>query len=219
MLRSFLVQIRKAFYEDQTKALTRTSIVAAILLAIGTAMDFTLPYGPWWNTLRAAVVLPTGIVSFIVAYMISLRMHDKRIREDSEWEPYRTRFSPRWRQRISAIIGAVLLVAIYAASDGVGYSITATAVVVVVIGLLAFLRMTRKEQLRSDYSVPDPRDTRIDDEVEKRDKERELLAEEKRRLKQLKRTRILKGEKADELQEDFDEEAQQAEKDSESLKK
>src|SRR5699024_1252497 len=215
LLRRGLVTIRKWYNKDFKYALKVALLVLFASIAVGLAADFFLPFNGWWNALRSVILLPTAAAGFVVSYLLSLKMHYNQMTNDPDWVPYRARFSPLWRRRIALIIGAILLVLIYALGFQPGYTALASSIVVVGLSLIAFVRRTQKEILREELTVPDPRDTRFNNRVKEVTKEREAAAEERRKKAKLRRERIVRGKKyADKMEEEFDLEAEEVKEES-----
>lgn len=147
------------------------SVLAAVLV------DLFLPFGAWWNLIRTLVLVPLSVSMFAVGYGIGLILH--RIRsKNPEWRPYRTRFSPLWRMRISAIAAAIGLVLVYASGDSPVFTIFSSFLLALGLGLLAFMRRTSQEMKRETLGIPDARDVSYDAEMRKlQDSRKKIMAD------------------------------------------
>lgn len=159
LFRKFLVRIRKEFNTNKGRLYGYSSGVLCAFIAFGIAADGLLPFSGLWNVLRTIILVPTAVSAFVFGYAISLELHFRRIANDPDWKPFRMRFSPTWRRRISAIIAAFAIVFVYANGYRIGYTLVSSLFVSVIIGIFAFLRTTRDEARREEFNIPDTRDT------------------------------------------------------------
>lgn len=182
MFRKFLMRIRKEYNTNRRRLFQYSAIAMVLSIGVGLAVDFFLPFNNGlWMTVRSLILIPTAGSIFIFSYGVSLYFHYKRMNSVEEWTPYRMRFSPAWRGKISLIIGAVLVVLIYATGQRIGYTLVSSILVAVVIALFAFMRRTRDERVREDFAIPDSRDTRFSEHKTVLDKQREKARLEKAR--------------------------------------
>ena len=163
LFRKALLTLRR-LYRTNTKNYFAYSISFTVLMAaITTAVDALVPFEGAWNILRSVLLVPTAVALFATAYGIGLYLHFRKTATDDEWVPFRARFSPAWRTRIALIVGAVLLVLIYALGQQPGYTLVSSVFGAIIIALFAFLRRTRDEAAREEYNIPDIRDTRFNE--------------------------------------------------------
>lgn len=147
------------------------SMIAAVLV------DVLLPFGAWWNLIRTLVLVPLSVSMFAVGYGVGLILHRIRNR-NPEWKPYRTRFSPLWRMRISAIAAAIGLVLVYASGESPVYTIFSGFLLALGLGLLAFMRRTTQEMKRENLGIPDARDVSYDAEMRRlQDSRKKIMAD------------------------------------------
>lgn len=173
--RELLIRLRAAYDDPSLRKswIIRAAIVFAVTFILGLVIDFTMPFTIVVNFLRTLLMVPSAIGLFVLLYFYSIRLHLYQVRQNADWRPYRTRFSPTWRRRIAAIVVAVLVVMLYGAGQGPGYTFVSTLFLVVVFALLAFIRTTKQEDSREKYDIPDPRDVRYRQTVKKLKKARE----------------------------------------------
>jgi len=174
--RKFLTFLRKG---QNTKGMGYFYLWGGVLLGSALAavlVDLFVPFGAWWNLIRTVVLVPLSVSIFAVGYGISLILHRTRIKDPS-WRPYRTRFSPLWRMRISAIVGALGLVLIYASNESPLFTIFSSGILAVGFALFAFMRRTSQELKREKLGIPDARDVSYDSEVRKLQESRKKIVE------------------------------------------
>lgn len=184
MVRNGLIRIRKAFNQDQKRFFLVMGVVAALSVVISFVLDAFTPFGGVAMIGRSLLLIPLSGSIFSIGYAVSLILHRARIREDEAWVPFRLRFSPTWRRRIALIVGAFLVVIMYASGFRVGYTLTAGITLAIGIALLAFIRTTRAEAAREAMDIPDRRDVRIDHYVANREKIREEKKAARKRKKE-----------------------------------
>lgn len=159
LFRKFLVRIRKEYNTEKKRLFIYSSIALIVSALLGVLVDAFLPFEGGWNILRSAVLVPTSVSIFILGYAISLDMHYKKIRDNPDWIPFRSRMSPTWRRRISAIVAAFAFIFVYANGYRIGYTFVSSLFVAAVIAIFAFMRTTREEANREEFDIPDVRDT------------------------------------------------------------
>lgn len=176
--RKFLTFLRKG---QNTKGMSYFYLWGSILLGsvlVAVLVDLLVPFGAWWNLIRTVVLIPLSVSIFAVGYGISLILHRMRS-TDPSWRPYRTRFSPLWRMRISAIVGALGLVAIYAAGESPVFTIFSAGLIALGLTLVAFMRRTSQELKRERLGIPDARDVSYDSEVRKLQERRKRITDQR----------------------------------------
>jgi pimeloyl-ACP methyl ester carboxylesterase len=198
LFRKFLVRIRKEFNTNKGRLFGYSFGVLCAFIAFGIAADGLLPFNGLWNALRTIILIPTSLSAFVLGYAISLELHYRKIANDPEWRPYRSRFSPTWRRRISAIAAAFAIVFVYANGYRIGYTLVSSLFVSVVIAIFAFLRTTQDEAKREEFNIPDSRDTNY--ETHRRKLAADRLAAQKRREEE-KKNRKTKNKKPSEISE------------------
>jgi len=187
------------------KALVRQSIIILVLFGAGAFLsDIFLPWNAWWwSAIRAAIMLPLALSMFIIGYCITIMQGDERAEKFKDGdEPYvslREQFSPAWRRRFSAIIGAFLFVITFAFNGRFMYTFVFAICGAIAIGLFVFMRLTSEEQARAELNIPDPRD------LEQAEKLRELQAEKKNK-KNKKKSKNDDDDDDDDIEPDEDEE-------------
>ena len=184
--RKFLTFLRKGFNTRGKKYFYLWGSILAVSLAASIVVDLIVPFGAWWNLIRTAVLVPLSVSIFAVGYAISLVLHRMRS-TDPEWRPYRTRFSPLWRMRISAILVAVGLVLVYAAGESPVFTLFSSVLLAVGLALLAFVRRTSQELKREKLGIPDARDVNYDSEVRRLQDSRKTIMAERAAKREAKR--------------------------------
>lgn len=185
LFRKFLVKIRKEFNTNKGRLFGYSSGVLFAFTAIGIAVDGLLPFNGLWNVLRTVILIPTSVSAFVFGYAISLELHYRKIANDPDWKPFRMRFSPTWRRRISSIAAAFAIVFVYANGYRIGYTLVSSLFVSVVIAIFAFLRTTRDEAKREEFNIPDTRDTNY--ETHRRKLAADRVAAQRRREEEKKK--------------------------------
>lgn len=193
--REFLRRIRLSYNTDRNRTYKRLGIPLAVLIIAGFLADIFLPFGGttlgmWSNVIRAVfIVLPTGVIGFWLAYMVSLSLHYGKMETDKDWVPFRLRYSLSWRRSMAAVVAAVLVVGIWAIGQHPGYSLWASIILMSVGGLLAFIRPTKFEMDMEEQGIPDPRDRKFRERMakQKEESERRIQQKQEKRDARLKR--------------------------------
>lgn len=180
MLREVLIRIRKEFNTNTNRFFVITGATFAVSLIVSFLLDALTPFSGVAMVARSMLLMPLGGSIFALGYVVSLLLHRARVREDDTWIPFRLRFSPSWRRRISLIVGAFLVVVMYSSGFRIGYTLTAGTVVAIVIALFAFMRTTREEAARESMNIPDSRDIRYKRQMKERERVREERKEARR---------------------------------------
>lgn len=171
-LRKFLIRLRSE-YDSDPKRLFTYAILAVLLTALfSTLVDLFLPFGGISNIFRSLLLVPTSISIFVLSYSVSLSFHFKQMNNDPGWKPYRSRFSPMWRRRISIVVVAILLVMAQGVSRNAGYTLASSLLGAILISLLAFIRTSKEESAREELDIPDSRDVVYDAQKRKFERER-----------------------------------------------
>lgn len=181
--RKGLIYLRKQYNTNLLKAVA--VIVAAILITVclGLVADAFLPHESFMNwavVVKTVVAVPTSVSIFSLAYMVSLFFHNSKVNSDPSWVPYRSRYSPKQRLYLVAVVGALAFVFNYGWGTN---TLAASLVLAVGIACLAFLRLDTTEQRNFDTGVVDIRDI----EAQKRIKENQRARAKKARDKERKK--------------------------------
>lgn len=197
LLRQLLVKLRSWYYSDERRKVIQTLlIVFAIATLAGFALDIFTPFTGVWVFARSAVLIPIASTVFMLGYMLSLGMKDRRKVTDPDWVPLRERYSPRRRLQVGIICGAVLLVVVYSLSQMPGYTLLASLIVSAALALVTFNRRTLRETRQADLGIPDSRDANYNRVVDQARKRREQKTQMKSNTKSVRRERLLRGRKA-----------------------
>lgn len=176
--RKFLTFLRKEYNTKGNKYFKTWGSVLLVSLIAGVLVDIFVPFGAWWNLIRTCILVPLATSIFAVGYAVSLSLHRMKS-ADPEWKPYRTRFSPLWRIRISAIVGTVAFVLIYAAGESPVFTLFSSAMLAVGFALVAFMRKTAQEQKREALGIPDARDVSYDSELRRLQNRRKVAIDQR----------------------------------------
>jgi hypothetical protein len=180
--RKFLVWCRRQYNLNRKNTLIKLISAFVFFAASSIVVDIYLPFGSIWMYLRTLLLIPISVSIFIIFYFLSLYLHDRKVSTDENWVPYRMRFSPSWRRRISAIVGALIFVFIYATGFRPGYTLVSSILASIVIALFAFMRTTKSEATREELNIPDLRDIKYNERKAELEAERaEALAEARRK--------------------------------------
>lgn len=172
--RKFLTFLRKEHNTKGNKYFKTWGSVLLVSLIAGVLVDIFVPFGAWWNLIRTCILVPLATAIFAVGYAISLNLHRMRS-TDPTWKPYRTRFSPLWRMRISAIVGTIAFVLIYAAGESPVFTLFSSLMLAVGLTLVSFMRKTAQEQKRENLGIPDARDVSYDSELRRLQTQRKAV--------------------------------------------
>lgn len=193
--RKALVRIRKEYNQNPKRLFLYSGLSILVCSLFGVLSDFVLPFVLWGNLIRSLILIPTAISMFTFGYGVSLFMHYAKLESDPNWMPYRLRFSPSWRRRMSLIAAALMFVGIYANGFRIGYTIIASVFVALTIALFAFMRTTREESRREELNLPDSRDTRYERQMKKLEKARLESVRQKELRKKERRENLIYGNK------------------------
>jgi len=193
--RRFLVRIKKEYNTNRKNLFLFSTLASVLFILIGIAADLFIPFNSWGNLIRTLILIPTATSMFIWGYSIAIHNHYKKIETDPMWVPFRARLSPTWRRRTALIVGAVLVVGVYANSQSIGYTPISSLFTAIVIGLVAFIRTTREEARREEFDIPDERDIRYDQQMKKIEQARkEAIHKKQLRKENRKNKNILDDE-------------------------
>ncbi len=184
--RKFLTFLRKGLNTRGRKYFYLWGAVLGVALLASVLVDVFVPFGAWWNLIRTVVLVPLSVSIFAVGYGIGLILHRMRS-TDPSWRPYRTRFSPLWRMRISAIVAALGFVVLYATRESAVFTLFSSALLALGLTLLAFMRRTSQELKREDLGIPDARDVSYDSEVRRLQENRRRIMAERAEQRDAKR--------------------------------
>lgn len=161
--RKFLVDIRKNFNTNKRNLFIYSITTLILSVALGFIVDVFTDFNGIWMIIRSLILILQGISLFVVAYSVSLFLHYSKMKDvENEWTPYRARYSPAWRLRISLLIGAFIFVAQYANEFNAFYTFRSSVTAAVVIAIFAFLRKTSQEKRNEELEIPDIRDVKYE---------------------------------------------------------
>lgn len=207
--RKALIWIKKQNNTDQKRFLLITGAIFITSLILSLVVDYFTPFYGLWMFIRSIILIPLSLTIFTLSYSLSLYLHKRMIENNPEWVSFRARFSPTWRNRISIIIGAFLLLIIYVSQEKVGYTLVSSTIIAVVIALFAFMRKTKDEKIRSELGVPDERDIeykKLVEELEEEQKRSKQISLQKKSKKKYDRWGIKDKNYVEEIDEDYFEE-------------
>lgn len=196
--RRALIWIRNQ-YLDHPKELFLYAIAAFLVTgAVSVLADFLLSWEQWAIFVRAALVVPTAAAIFVLGYSLAIAYVDYRTGRDPDYKSWRIKLSPTMRERVSALLAAVLFVLMFAVAQRPGYTFVASLIVAAAVGLFAFMRRTSDELTREAVGLPDVRDLSLQLHM----KEQAKQAANKLTRKQAKEQ--AKAEKAQETREQIE---------------
>lgn len=184
MLRKGLIRLRREYNTRLSRLVIASGGAFLVFAVAGVLVDYFFPFAGWWNVLRSGILIPLSLSIFVLGYTLSIYLHRKRIEEDPAWVPFRSRFTLRWRRRMAAIAAAFLFVLVYGAGHSLFYTLVSSVFVSIAIALFAFIRPSREESLREELEIPDARDLRYDERLEKIKADREKAKAAARRKDQ-----------------------------------
>lgn len=194
MLNELSIRLRK-MTEDRP-AVFGWAIAAMILLGVADVVaDMLMPTGFVWNCVRTVLALVTAVPMFMSGYFIGMKIHDASVASAEEdgvdYLEYRLRKSPNARYRRAFIAICIIALLGILTYNTVIYTVSAAAVVSMVMAVMLYCRLTPDEKILAEYGSPDPRD--IIEEAEEEDQRltreankelhREKVEARKRRLR------------------------------------
>lgn len=194
MLNGLSIRLRK-MTEDRP-AVFGWAIAAMILLGMADVVaDMLMPTGFVWNCVRTVLALVTAVPMFMSGYFIGMKIHDASVASAEEdgvdYLEYRLRKSPNSRYRRAFIAICIIALLGILTYNTVIYTVSAAAVVSLVVAVMLYCRLTPDEKILAEYGSPDPRD--IIEEAEEEDQRltreankelhREKVEARKRRLR------------------------------------
>jgi len=215
MLNGLSIRLRK-MTEDRP-AVFGWAIAAMVLLGVADVVaDMLMPTGFVWNCVRTVLALVTAVPMFMSGYYIGMKIHDASVASAEEdgvdYMEYRLRKSPNARYRRAFIAICIIALLGILTYNTVIYTVSAAAVVSMVMAVMLYCRLTPDERILAEYGSPDPRD--IIEEAEEEDQR--LTREANKELHREKveaRKRRLRHEKGED--DGDDEEADDEDKDEE----
>ncbi len=160
--RKALIWIRNQYYSNRGQLILLSTAGVILTGALGFLADFMLPWDQWAILVRAVIAIPASISLFVLGYAGTLAYVNYRSSTVENYRTWRVRLSPTMRQRVSAVIGAVLFVLMFAVTMQPGYTFVSSIIIALVVGLFAFMRRTSTEISRDDIGLPDARDVALD---------------------------------------------------------
>lgn len=220
MLNGLSIRLRK-MTEDRP-AVFGWVIAAMILLGVADVVaDMLMPTGFIWNCVRTVLALITAVPMFMSGYYIGMKIHDVSVASAEEdgvdYLEYRLRKSPNARYRRAFIAICIIALLGILTYNTVIYTVSAAAVVSLVVAVMLYCRLTPDEKILAEYGSPDPRD--IIEEAEEEDQK--LTREANKELHREKveaRKRRLRHEDDEEADDDGDEESYDEEDDEDDDK-
>lgn len=209
MLNGLSIRLRKM--TEERPAVFGWAIAAMILLGVADVVaDMLMPTGFVWNCVRTVLALITAVPMFMSGYYIGMKIHDASVSSAEEdgvdYMEYRLRKSPNARYRRAFIAICIIALLGILTYNTVIYTVSAAAVVSLVVAVMLYCRLTPDEKILAEYGSPDPRD--IIEEAEEEDQR--LTREANKELHREKveaRKRRIRHEEEDDEEEDDDEES------------
>lgn len=223
MLNGLSIRLRK-MTEDRP-AVFGWAIAAMVLLGVADVVaDMLMSTGFVWNCVRTVLALITAVPMFMSGYYIGMKIHDASVASAEEdgvdYMEYRLRKSPNARYRRAFIAICIIALLGILTYNTVIYTVSAAAVVSMVMAVMLYCRLTPDERILAEYGSPDPRD--IIEEAEEEDQRltreankelhREKVEARKRRLRHEKGEDDGDDEEADDEDEDEEEDSRPSSK-------
>ena len=223
MLNGLSIRLRK-MTEDRP-AVFGWAIAAMVLLGVADVVaDMLMSTGFVWNCVRTVLALVTAVPMFMSGYYIGMKIHDASVASAEEdgvdYLEYRLRKSPNARYRRAFIAICIIALLGILTYNTVIYTVSAAAVVSMVMAVMLYCRLTPDERILAEYGSPDPRD--IIEEAEEEDQRltreankelhREKVEARKRRLRHEKGEDDGDDEEADDEDEDEEEDSRPSSK-------
>lgn len=223
MLNGLSIRLRK-MTEDRP-AVFGWAIAAMVLLGVADVVaDMLMSTGFVWNCVRTVLALITAVPMFMSGYYIGMKIHDASVASAEEdgvdYLEYRLRKSPNARYRRAFIAICIIALLGILTYNTVIYTVSAAAVVSMVMAVMLYCRLTPDERILAEYGSPDPRD--IIEEAEEEDQRltreankelhREKVEARKRRLRHEKGEDDGDDEEADDEDEDEEEDSRPSSK-------
>lgn len=205
--REALVVIRRWHSQDAVTKIQEFSTITLVLIASAVAIDLLTPFNNFWMVGRTLIMIPLALSLYVLCYMASLYLHDRRMLEE-DWVPIRARFSLTWRRRFGLIAAAFIVVCIM--SNGFDFLYTTISAIILTAGIsiIAFIRSTKREALQEELGLPDSRDYDYHEKMKQVETEQRQRRRDAKNEKKIKRMKMLKGKSAaEELREDLENEA------------
>lgn len=203
--RKILIIIKQQNKNNASQFLGITGAVFTTLLILSLLVDGYTPFFGVWMFVRAFILIPLSISIFVLGYSLSIYLGKLMKTRNPEWVPIRMRFSPTWRNRISIIIGAFLLLIMYTYPEQVGYTFVSSSLIAIVISLFVFMRKTKREKEMAELGIPDERDVsyqKLVEELEEDQKKQKLIELQKKSKKKYERWGIKDENYVDEIDEE-----------------
>lgn len=218
MLNGLSIRLRK-MTEERT-AVFGWAIAAMILLGVADVVaDMLMPTGFVWNCVRTVLALVTAVPMFMSGYFIGMKIHDASVASAEEdgvdYLEYRLRKSPNARYRRAFIAICVIALLGILTYNTVIYTVSAAAVVSMVMAVMLYCRLTPDEKILAEYGSPDPRD--IIEEAEEEDQRltREANKELHREKIEARKRRLRHEDDEDEDEEETDDEDEEEDENDE----
>lgn len=218
MLNGLSIRLRK-MTEDRP-VVFGWAIAAMILLGVADVVaDMLMPTGFVWNCVRTVLALVTAVPMFMSGYFIGMKIHDASVASAEEdgidYLEYRLRKSPNARYRRAFIAICIIALLGILTYNTVIYTVSASAVVSMVMAVMLYCRLTPDEKILAEYGSPDPRD--IIEEAEEEDQRltREANKELHREKIEARKRRLRHEDDEDEDEEETDDEDEEEDENDE----
>lgn len=218
MLNGLSIRLRK-MTEDRP-VVFGWAIAAMILLGVADVVaDMLMPTGFVWNCVRTVLALVTAVPMFMSGYFIGMKIHDASVASAEEdgvdYLEYRLRKSPNARYRRAFIAICIIALLGILTYNTVIYTVSAAAVVSMVMAVMLYCRLTPDEKILAEYGSPDPRD--IIEEAEEEDQRltREANKELHREKIEARKRRLRHEDDEDEDEEETDDEDEEEDENDE----
>lgn len=173
MIRKLLLMIRKTSAKlDKKKTIIAIAGTIALWI-VGVILDIFMPFGFWFNMIRAFICVSTALVSFSALYLYAIYREQQKQINNISYKPIRSRFTYKERVNLSILMWAVLfIILLFTATPMPAYTFLNSWVIVGILAILTFTRATKAEFIRGHYGLDDVRDFEneqaIEDKIKKR---------------------------------------------------
>lgn len=132
------------------EVIKKWAISSVLAIAIVVAANF-IPFGG--SFVQAFFCVPSAVVLYFVLAGFNHRNHFEK-----DTPTKREEYSPARRRKLALILAAILVVVTAFGSTILPYTVGGTLMIMGVLALLNFVRLTPEEQIREEEGLLDPRD-------------------------------------------------------------
>lgn len=194
-LRKQLIKIKKIYHTDMKNTIIKMLIVFIMSSIIGVMIDIFLPFNGLFNILRTVLLIPIAISGFVLFYIVSLKIHDDRVKNEPGWVSYRNKIPLMQRYQISAVASVTLLCVILVNGQTVGYTFLSAMFLILLLAIGAFIRKTKEENHRARFGILGKAEIEYRKQLEAHEDALTIAKKNKLERKELKKNRGKKEKK------------------------